>query len=187
MMARIDRLSPVDRRVLRCAAVVGASFQRSSSKRRSRRTSVTRTCGAGWRSSSSRRTTHLRFRHALVRDAAYEGLPYRRRREVHERVGETIERAADDTRGRGGAAFTALLPRPRVRQGVAVLAHCRRARAGDLRERRGCRVLRACARCRPPSPRHFDRRARDGAGRRSATSACGWASSRRRAWPTARL
>src|SRR5439155_22217837 len=32
-----------------------------------------------------------RFRHALVRDAAYEGLPYRRRQELHERVGTIIE------------------------------------------------------------------------------------------------
>jgi tetratricopeptide (TPR) repeat protein len=32
-----------------------------------------------------------RFRTTLVRDAAYEGLPYRRRRALHNRVGETIE------------------------------------------------------------------------------------------------
>ena len=30
----------------------------------------------------------LRFRHALIRDAAYEGLPFRRRRKLHQRVGE---------------------------------------------------------------------------------------------------
>jgi class 3 adenylate cyclase/tetratricopeptide (TPR) repeat protein len=36
----------------------------------------------------------LRFRHALIRDAAYEGLPYRRRRELHARAGSTIERDA---------------------------------------------------------------------------------------------
>ena len=39
-----------------------------------------------------------RFRHALFRDAAYEGLPYRRRRELHARVGEAYERLrADET------------------------------------------------------------------------------------------
>ena len=39
-----------------------------------------------------------RFRHALMRDAAYEGLAYRRRRDLHFRAGETIERerATDD-------------------------------------------------------------------------------------------
>ena len=31
-----------------------------------------------------------RFRHALMRDAIYEGLPYRRRRELHTRAGEAI-------------------------------------------------------------------------------------------------
>ena len=36
----------------------------------------------------------MRFRNTLVRDAAYEGLPFRRRRELHARVGEAIESAA---------------------------------------------------------------------------------------------
>ena len=35
----------------------------------------------------------FRFRHALIRDAAYEGLSYRRRRELHGRVAETLEPA----------------------------------------------------------------------------------------------
>ncbi|TMK97438.1 MAG: tetratricopeptide repeat protein [Actinobacteria bacterium] len=34
----------------------------------------------------------FRFRHVLIRDAAYEGLPFRRRRELHRRVAERIER-----------------------------------------------------------------------------------------------
>jgi class 3 adenylate cyclase/tetratricopeptide (TPR) repeat protein len=34
----------------------------------------------------------FRFRHALVRDVAYEGLPYKRRRELHGRAAEAIER-----------------------------------------------------------------------------------------------
>ena len=38
----------------------------------------------------------VRFRHALMRDVAYEGLPYRRRRLLHQHVGETLEQAADD-------------------------------------------------------------------------------------------
>ena len=33
----------------------------------------------------------FRFRHALIRDAAYEGLSFRRRRELHQRVGEVYE------------------------------------------------------------------------------------------------
>ena len=40
------------------------------------------------------RAARRRFRNTLVRDAAYEGLPYRRRRELHNRVGEAIEATA---------------------------------------------------------------------------------------------
>ena len=36
----------------------------------------------------------FRFRHALIRDAAYEGLPFKRRRELHGRVAEVMERRA---------------------------------------------------------------------------------------------
>jgi tetratricopeptide (TPR) repeat protein len=34
----------------------------------------------------------FRFRHALIRDSAYEGLSYRRRRELHGRIAEVLER-----------------------------------------------------------------------------------------------
>jgi class 3 adenylate cyclase/tetratricopeptide (TPR) repeat protein len=91
MLAEIDRLPPGDRRVLRCAAVVGATFSEELVV-----ASLQEPPDPGvWR----RLTEYLdtqpdgqhRFRHALVRDAAYEGLPYRRRRELHERVGRIIE------------------------------------------------------------------------------------------------
>jgi tetratricopeptide (TPR) repeat protein len=39
-------------------------------------------------------TGTVRFTHALVRDAAYGGLPFRRRRALHAAVGETLEREA---------------------------------------------------------------------------------------------
>jgi len=40
----------------------------------------------------------LRFRHGLLRDAAYEGLPYRRRRDLHRKAAYATERlAGDDT------------------------------------------------------------------------------------------
>src|SRR4029077_10311547 len=43
----------------------------------------------------------FRFRHALIRDGAYEGLSYRRRRELHGRVADVIARSeagrADDS------------------------------------------------------------------------------------------
>jgi class 3 adenylate cyclase/tetratricopeptide (TPR) repeat protein len=38
----------------------------------------------------------LRFRHSTFRTVAYEGLPFRRRRELHERVGRALEGGATD-------------------------------------------------------------------------------------------
>jgi class 3 adenylate cyclase/tetratricopeptide (TPR) repeat protein len=39
----------------------------------------------------------LRFRHALVRDTAYEGLSFRRRRQLHDGLGRALERRAGRT------------------------------------------------------------------------------------------
>jgi len=95
MLAEIDRLPPDDRRVLRCAAVVGATFREDLVA-----ASLDEPPDPGvWRRLAEyldeQPDGQLRFRHALVRDAAYEGLPYRRRRELHERVGQTIEARTD--------------------------------------------------------------------------------------------
>src|SRR6266496_5757426 len=94
MLAEIDRLPPVDRRVLRCAAVSGATFTEDLVV-----ASLDEAPDPGvWRRLADyldeQPDGQLRFRHALVRDAAYEGLPYRRRRELHERVGRTLEARA---------------------------------------------------------------------------------------------
>jgi class 3 adenylate cyclase/tetratricopeptide (TPR) repeat protein len=97
MMAQIDRLSPTDRRVLRSAAVIGTSFAKDLVDAA---LAPDAPAPDTWQRLSEflieDADGHLRFRHALVRDAAYEGLPYRRRREVHGRVGETIEARAED-------------------------------------------------------------------------------------------
>ena len=55
----------------------------------------TTSSGPAWASCSiAEPNGELRFRNTLIRDAAYEGLPYRRRRVLHARVGETIEAQA---------------------------------------------------------------------------------------------
>ncbi len=96
MTSRIDKLSPTDRRVLRCAAVVGASFTKDLVDAALAPESPAPDVWERLGDFLVEEDGHLRFRHALVRDAAYEGLPYRRRREVHGRVGETIETRAGD-------------------------------------------------------------------------------------------
>ena len=93
---RLDCLTPSDRTILRYAAVLGASFDPEM---------LAHAVGddvdlddgiwarlAGLVSQESSGT--LRFRNTLIRDAAYEGLPYRRRRVLHDRVGQTIEAQA---------------------------------------------------------------------------------------------
>jgi class 3 adenylate cyclase/tetratricopeptide (TPR) repeat protein len=95
-MAEIDRLPPPDRRLLRLASVLGMSFTDEL---------VAEVLGdeappdaGAWRRLSAFLTAEgrqRRFRHALVRDAAYEGLPFRRRREMHARAGEALERLPD--------------------------------------------------------------------------------------------
>ena len=96
MIREIDRLSPPARRMLRSAAVIGATFELD----------LLQTClGEPWNQETwqsledfvlPQRGKAFRFRHMLARDAAYEGLPYRRRRELHERVGEELEQRASD-------------------------------------------------------------------------------------------
>jgi class 3 adenylate cyclase/tetratricopeptide (TPR) repeat protein len=99
LTAQIDRLPIRDRDLLRFASVVGASFSPDLV------TDILAAEGVppdddAWKRlgdfviGGGDRT--LRFRHALVRDAAYEGLPFRRRRRLHARVGERVEREAGD-------------------------------------------------------------------------------------------
>jgi tetratricopeptide (TPR) repeat protein len=93
VIAEIDSLPPAHRRLLRYAAVLGTAVDEELLREllanddldpgpgafRPLRAFV-RFDGPGW----------LRFRHALIRDAAYDGLPYRRRRELHDLVGTRL-------------------------------------------------------------------------------------------------
>jgi class 3 adenylate cyclase/tetratricopeptide (TPR) repeat protein len=91
--ADIDRLATPDRRVLRYASVLGMSFDRSLLG------ALLEGEDAAFERYPWERLAQFvddegggsyRFRHALMRDAAYEGLPFRRRRELHARVGGAL-------------------------------------------------------------------------------------------------
>jgi class 3 adenylate cyclase/tetratricopeptide (TPR) repeat protein len=94
--AQIDRLAPADKSTLRAAAVVGMSFEEgllaevlggpteAGLWQRLRAFVAVETPGT------------FRFQHELVRDAAYEGLPYARRRQLHGQLAEALERRAGD-------------------------------------------------------------------------------------------
>lgn len=97
--ARIDQLAPIDRTVLRRASVLGGSFTAQllaavlpdelaypGEEPWLRVADFVHRDGDGL----------LHFRDALIRDVAYEGLPYRQRQELHARVGEAIERSVGE-------------------------------------------------------------------------------------------
>jgi len=92
-MARVDALSPDDRSLVRRAALFGASFD-------PRMLAwvlddETMPGPATWSRLSEffeeESNGYLRFRHALIRDAAYEGLPYKLRRRLHAHIGRRLE------------------------------------------------------------------------------------------------
>ena len=100
---RIDSLAPGDRALLRWASVLGATFSGDLVARgaRGRPGGRARLGVVGPADEFVERDPHtagtFRFRHALIRDAAYEGLSFRRRRELHARVAEVLLRETPDT------------------------------------------------------------------------------------------
>ena len=100
LTTRIDTLAPADRLLLRFASVVGPTFRlellgailgdevegAGESSRWDSLGEFVVPLEAGM----------LGFRHDLVRATAYEGLSFRRRREIHERVGLALEQRAGD-------------------------------------------------------------------------------------------
>ena len=99
---RIDQLGPGDRALLRWASVLGVSFSGSLIAEVLEDDAEVGAASEAWDRLGEfvERDPHVpgafRFRHALIRDAAYEGLSYKRRRELHARVAEVIERTQGD-------------------------------------------------------------------------------------------
>jgi class 3 adenylate cyclase/tetratricopeptide (TPR) repeat protein len=91
---QLDRLPPVLRRALGYAAVLGKSFDRADVEAVVADDDVM--TADTWRALSDffeyDGASRARFRHGLLRDAAYAKLPFRRRRELHERAARMLER-----------------------------------------------------------------------------------------------
>lgn len=90
--AQIDRLSPPDRRLLRVASVLGVRVPVET---------LAEIAGGDCDATallgdylSVDESGFLQFRHKMLRDAAYEGLSYARRRELHALAGAALERRA---------------------------------------------------------------------------------------------
>lgn len=96
--ARIDRLAPAAREVLRAAAVVGMSVDQELlgellDEQPARAASVLEYLGEFLSSDGG----ELRFRQAVIRDAAYEGLAFRRRAVLHGHLAQLLtDRHRDD-------------------------------------------------------------------------------------------
>ncbi len=116
MAVQIDELSSADRAVLRHGAVLGARFGRESfvAALGLEEADAEAVLGRLDRFLVADGEGGIRFRHGLLRDAAYHGLSFRRRRELHRRVGETFEREA----GAEASDVEALLARHFYEAGV---------------------------------------------------------------------
>jgi tetratricopeptide (TPR) repeat protein len=97
--ARIDQLPPGDRNVLRRVAVLGNGFQAEYAA------AVLAGTDAGAPLRAFRRLGDfvsvnqkgwVQFKHALIRDVAYQGLPFKTRQSLHMDVAESIRRSAGD-------------------------------------------------------------------------------------------
>lgn len=95
--SRIDALGVDERTLLRHAAVLGGRFGVGLlAEMLDAEESTTRQVLRRLDTYVELREDDCRFRHALVRECAYESLPYRRRRALHRKAGEVLERVAGD-------------------------------------------------------------------------------------------
>lgn len=101
LASRIDSLAPPDRRVLRYVSVLGSRFSGRILDRSFGELGVSSDDRGLWRRLehfvTRDGTGTFRFHHDLVRETAYEGLTFRRRRELHGRVARAYEAAAVET------------------------------------------------------------------------------------------
>ncbi|MDA8381888.1 MAG: AAA family ATPase [Betaproteobacteria bacterium] len=96
LQAELDGLGP-DKTVLRTAAVLGAQFPESDLRRLAPKQDVARALAKALACGLITRITPATyaFRHALIRDAAYEGLPYGSRKALHEAAAQHLEAKPD--------------------------------------------------------------------------------------------
>ena len=108
-MARIDGLAPEDRALVRRAAVLGQTFHPRMLSWLDDGGDAALPEPATWARLrdlfAEEPDGYLRFRRSLLRDAAYEGLPYKLRRRLHGAVAARIAQEADDVGGSRRASF----------------------------------------------------------------------------------
>jgi class 3 adenylate cyclase/tetratricopeptide (TPR) repeat protein len=109
LLARLDQLGPEERGVLELASVAGQDFDRSAIAELGGArdgatldaclsTLVRRDLIRSERASPAGPQT-FRFRHVLIRDAAYQAVPKARRADLHEALARSLERTVGDPAG----------------------------------------------------------------------------------------
>lgn len=99
ILARLDRLPPEEKRVLRLASVIGPSFDLRALHALSGNSleparvdaALEELAGLGFTREGDHEPPSYSFSHALTREVAYETLPYAQRRQLHRRVAQHIE------------------------------------------------------------------------------------------------
>lgn len=97
--ARIDRLPTADRQLLRRLAVLGNGFLAEHSKAvipEAQPGSLVRTLRRLGDFVTLNHNGWVQFRHALIRDVAYQSLPFKTRSDLHRSVGNSIRAAVAD-------------------------------------------------------------------------------------------
>ena len=95
--SQLDALPPLPHRLLRFASVLGRSFRADVLEALLEGEDIAldgAMQGELSRFLSEDGDGRWRFRHALIRDVAYEGLPFRRRKALHQTAGNIMERLA---------------------------------------------------------------------------------------------
>jgi class 3 adenylate cyclase/tetratricopeptide (TPR) repeat protein len=99
-MAQIDALAPEDRALVRRASVFGLTFHPRMLEWLAMDGEFTPPDPAAWdrlrEFFDEDADGYLRFRRSLLRDAAYEGLPFKLRRQLHGAVAARVEQEADN-------------------------------------------------------------------------------------------
>ena len=117
-MARIDALAPEDRALVRRAAVFGLTFHPRMLAWFDDEGDAAPPGPATWARLQElfdeEPDGYLRFRRSLLRDAAYEGLPYKLRRRLHGAVAARLEAEDGRSGGSRGHPLAALFRRRRV-------------------------------------------------------------------------
>ena len=101
--SQMDRLDPADRTVVRYAAVFGNVVDETALDLLLEEQDAEVPAGAMGRLADflvREGRGRLRFRNALSRDVAYEGLPFSRRKTLHDHVGQALERASSEPESR---------------------------------------------------------------------------------------